>query len=54
MELVHDFLGRHADGANEQLGALLDDDVDEIVQTAMGVVVVGLAGVAADLNARRL
>ena len=43
MQSLDDGLGRHADGANEELGALLDDDADELVEVAFGVVVVGLS-----------
>lgn len=39
VQLLDDRLGRHADGADEQLGAGLDDDVDEAIELALGVVV---------------
>lgn len=39
VQLLDDGLGRHADGADEQLGAGLDDDVDEAIELALGVVV---------------
>jgi hypothetical protein len=39
VQLVDDSLGRHADGGHEQLGAGLDDDVDQLAQLALGVVV---------------
>jgi len=50
MQPVDDALGRDAHGGHKQLGARLDGDVDQLVQLAVGVVVVGLAGVAADLG----
>lgn len=50
VQAVDDGLGRDADGADEEAGAALDGDVDELVQLAVGVVVVGLAGAAADLG----
>jgi hypothetical protein len=43
VEPVHDFLGRHADGTDEQLCLLLDDHSDEIIKVALCVIVVGLA-----------
>lgn len=39
VELVHDGLGGHADGGDEDLGLLLNDDVDELVELALGVVI---------------
>lgn len=39
MELVDDVLGGNTDGGNEELGTGLDDDVDELVKLALGVVV---------------
>lgn len=39
VQLVDDSLGGHADGADEQLGAGLDDDVDEAIELALCVVV---------------
>lgn len=41
-------LRRDADGRDEQFGALVDDDVDELVEEPVRVVVVRLAGGAAD------
>jgi hypothetical protein len=51
VQLLDDGLGGHPDGANEQLGAGVDDDVDELVQLALGVVVAvsGSAGNRAPL-----
>jgi len=34
---------RYTDGAYEELCLLLDDDGDEVVQQALGVVVIGLS-----------
>lgn len=39
VELVDDGLGGHTDGGNEELAAGLDDDVDELVKLALGVVI---------------
>lgn len=44
MELFHNFCRRDTDGADKQLRLLFDDDVDEIVKLAFGVVVVCLPG----------
>jgi hypothetical protein len=41
VQLVDDRLGGHADGGHEQLGAGLDDDVNQLAQLALGVVVAG-------------
>jgi hypothetical protein len=41
---------RHADGRHEQARAGLDGDVDELVELAVGVVVVRGAGAASDLG----
>jgi hypothetical protein len=41
VQLVDDSPGRDADGGDEELGAGLDDDVDELAQLALGVVVAG-------------
>lgn len=50
MKLLDNVLGGNTDGADEELGLLLDDDVDELVKGTLGVVVVGLAGAATDLG----
>ena len=39
VELVNGPLGRDADCADEELGLLLDDDVDELGQLALGVII---------------
>jgi hypothetical protein len=36
---VDDLLGGDTDGGDEQLGTGLNDDVDELVQLALGVIV---------------
>lgn len=70
MELLYNSLGRDADGADEELGSAVDDDVDELVQLALGVVVaaralatfpvplhphiLGLACTAADLGEKQV
>jgi hypothetical protein len=42
VKLFHNFCRRDTDGADKQFRFLLDDDVDEIVKLAFGVVVVCL------------
>lgn len=42
--------GWDADGGDEYFGAVLDRNFDELVELSVGVVVVGLAGGAADLG----
>jgi hypothetical protein len=39
VQLVDDGLGGHTDGADEQLGAGLDDDVDEAIELALSVII---------------
>lgn len=39
VELVDDVLGGNTDGGDEELGTGLDDDVDELVELALGVIV---------------
>ena len=39
VELVDDGLGGHTDGGDEELSALLDDDVDELIELTLGVVI---------------
>jgi hypothetical protein len=41
VQFLDDGFGRNADGADEELGAAVDDDVDELVELALGVVVAG-------------
>lgn len=48
MELLNGVLGRNTDGRDEELGALVDNDVEKLVELAAGVVVVGLTGGTAD------
>lgn len=50
MQFIHSPPGRDADGANEQLGAFLDDDIDQFGQFTVRVVLVGFARVATDLR----
>jgi hypothetical protein len=50
VELVDGPLGGNTDGADEELGTLLDDDVDELVELALGVVIVGLTGRTTNLG----
>lgn len=44
VELVDDGLGGHADGGDEELGARVNDDVDHLVELALGVVVASRPG----------
>jgi len=39
VELVNDGLGWDTNGRDEETGARLDDDVDEVIELALGVVV---------------
>lgn len=39
LQLLDDMLGGDTDGRDEQLGTRLDDDVDELVELALGVIV---------------
>jgi hypothetical protein len=39
VELLDDSFGRYTDGTDEEFGTRIDDDVDELVQLALGVVV---------------
>jgi hypothetical protein len=41
VQLLDDGFGRDADGADKELRARVDDDVDELVELALGVVVAG-------------
>jgi hypothetical protein len=50
VELVYGELRRDANGRDEEGRALLDHDVDQLWELALGVVLVGLAGGAADLR----
>lgn len=50
VQLLDRVLGGDTDGTDEELGTLVDDDVNEVVERTLGVVVVGLAGAAADLG----
>lgn len=54
VELVDDSLGGDTDGRDEELSALLDDNIDELVEFTLGVIVVGLASAAADLGKEQI
>lgn len=41
VELLDDRLGGNTDSGDEELGAAVDDDVNELVELALGVVVAG-------------
>mmetsp|Transcript_34228 Transcript_34228/g.90821 ORF Transcript_34228/g.90821 Transcript_34228/m.90821 type:complete len:212 (-) Transcript_34228:155-790(-) len=50
VELVHHRPRRHPDCADEECSLLFDDDVGELVQLAMSIVMVRLAGTATNLR----
>jgi len=54
VELLDNVLGRDTDGGNEETGARLDDNVNEGVELALGVVVVGLARISTDLRKQKI
>lgn len=39
MESVNDMLGRDADGGDEEFGTAVDDDVNQLVELAFGIIV---------------
>ena len=47
VQLLNNSLGGHTDGGDEELGTRLDDDVDELVQFALGVIVARVSKVSA-------
>jgi hypothetical protein len=50
VELLDDSLGRNADGADEELCARVNDNVDELTELALCVVVAGRALLAFELD----
>ena len=50
VELVNDKPGWDTDSRDEQAGLLLDNDIDQVVELSLGVVVVGLSGIATNLG----
>lgn len=54
VQALDDVSGRHTDGRDKQRDLLFNDDINQLVQLALGVVVVGLAGVAADLGQQQV
>jgi hypothetical protein len=46
VELLDDGLGGNTDGGDEELGTTLNDNVDELVELALGVVVAVGGGVS--------
>ena len=48
VQLVYDLLRGDTDRTDEELGALFDDDIDELVEVSLGVVIVSLASVRAE------
>jgi hypothetical protein len=47
VELFNNFLGRNTDCTNEELGLLLDDDIDQFIEFTLCVIVVCLSSVSA-------
>lgn len=43
MKLLDDLFWWNTDGANKQLCTFLNDDINQVIQTAFGVVIVGLS-----------
>jgi hypothetical protein len=39
VKLVDDSLGRYTDGGDKELGALLDDNIDQLVELTLGIIV---------------
>jgi hypothetical protein len=54
VQLVDRPARRHADGRDEELGARLNDNVNQLGQFAFGVVAVGLARTAANLRQQQI
>jgi hypothetical protein len=54
VQALDNLLGWNADGADEERGLFLNDDVNELVQLALLVVIVGLAGASADLGKQKI
>jgi hypothetical protein len=50
VQFIDNPLGRNTHGANKQFCSGLNGDVNQLIEFASGVIVVGLAGVAADLR----
>jgi len=48
VQLFNNLFGRYSDGADEEFGLLIDDDIDEFIQLSFVVVVVGLSGRSAE------
>ena len=49
VETLDDVLGGYADGGDEELGAGVDDDGDEFVEFAFGVVIANKTGSVIEL-----
>jgi hypothetical protein len=45
VEFLDDMLGWYTDSADEELSARVDDDVDELIEFALGVVVASIESV---------
>ena len=46
MELFNNLLGGHSDSTNEELGLLLNDDIDQFIEFTLCVIVVCLSSVS--------
>ena len=46
VELFNNFLGRYTDSTNEELGLLLNDDIDQFIEFTLCVIVVCLSSVS--------
>ena len=44
VQFVHNLLRRYTHCTHKQLGLFFNDDIDEIVEIAFGVIIIGLAG----------
>lgn len=45
MKLLHNFLGRYTDCADEQLGLFLNDNINQFIEFTLGIIVVGLSSI---------
>jgi len=54
VETVDDMLGRDTDGGDEELGAAVDDDANELVEFALSIIVVCLSGASTNLGEKQV
>jgi hypothetical protein len=50
VELLDDVLGGYTDGADEELGARVNDDINELVELALGIIVADVESIMQSLN----